>query len=304
MKLPSIAGILLSVLAAALAVACSGDSSPAEPRVQVLTTLELFADFVRQVGGDRVEVYSLVSSADELQSYQPTPEDIDHMRRAQVILINSSNLDGSLVEVINQYRLGASQLVRLAQNVPSPSQAEPGQIHPTAEEAGDNPYLWLDLDAAKIYAASVADSLVIVDGAHADFYLDSGRAYEAALDELDQQLKKKVDSIPPERRRLVTLRDAFPHLARHFGLEVTGVVQPDPAQEPTSAEVSRLAATMKQQGLRAAFQDSQADSPAMEQLKREAGVKLCKLYSDRLDEDVRSFKELIRFDVEELARCL
>ena len=306
-----------ALMAATLLVACGGndaadgdggettpDGPATDVKIQVLTSLEIFADIVREVGGDRVEAHSLAETAADFESFEPTRADIENISKARAIIINGTNLDASILDTINEYRHGSSQLVRVSRNVPSPSEAKPPEREPSAEDVGDNPYLWLDLDLVPYYVESIADVLFIVDGANTAYYQDNARRYRETLTELGSELKAEVDNIPDADRKLVTLNDFYPHLARYSGLEVVGTLQPDPKKQPTDEDISRLASKIEEEGVSAVFRDALADATAIQALSEKAGVPICTLYSTSLDDDVTSYAEMMRFNVEELVRCL
>lgn len=297
---------VIALAVAALFGACGGggdrEATPAF-RIPVFTSLELFADFVREIGREQVEVRSLGRSLDELHSMKPGDEDITFLSRASVVLLNSRDMEPETMELVNQHRRGSAQVIRFALNVPSPSRARPGQFEPTAEEVGDNLYLWMDPEIAGIYADSVADSLAIVDGPNTDLYWRRSTEYRMQIMEVADSLAKDIERIPLERRKIVTLRDSFPYFARYFGLEIVGVVQAE-GREPTAEEVDRLAELIRAEGVRAIVHEPGADSAAVEQLVKLTDARPCPLYTDGLDDRVRSYLEMLRFNVKQIVSCL
>lgn len=282
-------------LAIVMAVACGGGDGN-NGKVRVVTTLPLFADFVRQVGGDRVEVSSLLSSGADPHTYEPSPRDVRRVAEADLVFANGLDLEEAALRIAT-------------------ANAKEGALVLLAEEAkrsqfqgfipGD-PHLWMHPTLGSIYAQIVAAHLSQAD--------PSGRAqYEANLERFQTEIeaaeaysRQKLASLPPERRKLITTHSAFAYLALAFGLEVGPVVAPGPGQEPSPANVQAISRAIRDQGVPAVFAEPQLDAEGevLHQAASEAGVQVCTLYSDSLDDRVRTYVDLLRFDADEIARCL
>lgn len=286
---------LANALAIAMAVACAGGAGD-HGRPQVVTTLPLFADFVRQVGGDRVDVSSLMPSGADPHTYEPSPRDVHRVAEADLVFANGLDLEAAVLKIVSaNARQGA--LVLLAEEA-ARSQFQ-GFI------PGD-PHLWMHPSLGTIYAQTVAARLSQAD--------PSGRAqYEANLDRLQNEIeaaetytRQKLAALPPERRKLITTHSAFAYLALAFGLELGPVVAPGPGQEPSPADVQAISRAIRDQGVPAVFAEPQLDSEdnVLRQAAADAGVQICTLYSDSLDDRVRTYVDLLRFDADEIARCL
>ncbi len=112
--------------------------------------------------------------------------------------------------------------------------------------------------------------------------------------------------MPPARRKLVTTHDAFPYLARYLGFEVVAVVAASPSQEPSPRDIADLLQAINDEGVPAVFAEPQLGSQGqlLKQAAADAGVAVCTLYADSLDDEVESYIELMRFNADEIARCL
>ena len=191
-------------------------------------------------------------------------------------------------------------------SVPSPRAQERGDPELAAAEAGDNPHLWLDPLLARAYADVIAEALAGEDAGNAALYSDNLTRYGQQLAQLDDEIAAAVQQIPSENRKLVTPHDAFPHLARRYGLEIVGFVVPGPGQDPSPRDIADLTNAISDQSVPAVFTEPQigADSRLLEQIAADAGVQVCTLYSDTLTDDVPTYIDMMRFNVDELLRCL
>ena len=309
----------VALLATLLLVACASDGETGSPPPRVSptshglplhvgATLPLFADFVREVGGDNVDVFSILPPGSDPHTYEPTPSDIGRIAEADIIFVNGlqPGLEGSILDVIDSNKGQDTTVIPFMDNLISPRAQELGDPEITAAEADDNPHLWLDVSLARAYASVIADALASEDAANAAFYGDNLSRYDQRLAQLDDDVAAAVDQIPPENRRLVTPHDAFPHLARRYGLEIVGFVVAGPGQDPSPRDIADLTNDIKDQSVPAVFTEPQigSDSRLLEQIAADAGARVCTLYSDTLTDDVPTYVDMMRFNADELLRCL
>ncbi len=308
MKIAARAKLLLAMvpLAATLAAACGGggpDVGCSGGPVRVVVTLPVFADFACRVGGDRVTVTALIPADADPHTFAPQDEAATEIKAANLILFNGLGLEQPATDFILQQARGTAQLINYAGSVPSPS--APQQQPPiTAQAAGDNPHLWLDVEAAKVYVDATRDSLEIVDPDGIQEYRQRADAYKDELTLLSRDVAQEVGSIPETHRKLVTSHDSFSHFAQRFGLEVLGFVAPTPGETPTQSQLDALVAKIQSEGVPAIFADRGPDAGTMEQTAKRAGVVLCSLYSDQVDGDADTYIEMMRANAQELVRCL
>ena len=305
--------LLLFVIAVA-ACQSAGDSGAPTPTaivsrsanpIHVVVTLPVFADFVREIGGENVVVASLIPNGVNPHTYEPRPEDAQLIVDADIILVNGLGLEEPALEFITEHRAsGLTLLVTIAANVPSPTAEQPVDQPIFATQAGDDPHLWLDPKLARTYPETVADSLKIVDGENEPFYEATFQAYLERLQELDREIAETIEAIPPERRKLVTYHNSLVHFARRYGLDVVGVITEDTARGPGPDEIAELARMAQDEGVRALFAEVGFDRVAIEEAAANAGLSVCTLYTDSVDEGVGTYLEMMRANARELARCL
>jgi ABC-type Zn uptake system ZnuABC Zn-binding protein ZnuA len=282
--------LAVALVAGALGAACGGDDESEDAgQVKVTATLGLFADLVQQVGGDRVEVSTLVPGGTDVHTYEPPPSAIARLGEAKLVVMNGLHLEESLEDVIEENVSSAAILLELAADLPT---------------LDENPHLWLDVQNGMTYVERIRDALASVDSAGADVYRANADCYLGELRTLDQEVTAAVESIPRERRKLVTFHDAYPYLAQAYGLQIVGFVAASPGQEPSAQEVSDLANAISEEDVPAVFTEPQFSARILELAADDAGVDVCVLYSDAFSDDVQSYVELMRFNARELVRCL
>jgi len=287
----SLVVILAGVLAAAALGAACGQNSKAQDsgQVKVTATLGLFRDLVQQVGGDRVQVSVLVPDGTDVHTYEPPPSQIAKLSQSKLVVMNGLDLEAGLEKTVRENASSSATVLELAAGLPT---------------LQDNPHLWLDAQNGMTYVERIRDALASIDPAGADVYRANTDRYLGELRTLDQEVTAAVESIPPERRKLVTFHDAYPYLAQGYGLQIVGFVVESPGKEPSAQEVAALAKDIGDEKVPAVFTEPQFSARILDLAASDAGVQVCSLYSDALDSKVKTYVELMRFNAQELARCL
>jgi ABC-type Zn uptake system ZnuABC Zn-binding protein ZnuA len=277
------------LVAGVLIAGCGDDDEPAGEgeRLRVATSLEIFADMVRNVGGERVEVNALLPSGADPHTFELSPGRVAEIARADVIFVNGLDLEGNLLSAVRQNAGGP--VTELADGLPI---------------IDDNPHLWLDVRLAARYVERIRDALIEQDPAGRALYETNAEAYLEQLGDLDRDLEDTVLSIPPERRKLVTFHDAYPYLAARYELEIVAVAVPSPGQEPSAQRIAELTQTLQSEGVPAVYKEPQFNADVLEQAAGEAGVRVLDLLSDAYADGVDSYIELMRFNTAQLKEGL
>ena len=207
------------------------NSNAASP-IRVTTTTTVVADLVEQVGGDLVVVESLMADGVDPHSYRATPRDIDRLVRADLIVANGLHLEGKLAELLE--RIGRKRpFVAVGEAVPQ------DELLPIGNGLFD-PHIWFDAKLWSYCPFAVADALIQLDSEAASHYQHRAEKYSKDLLELDENVRKKFNEIPRQRRVLITAHDAFRYFGRAYGLEVIGVQGTSTESEAGLADMNQL----------------------------------------------------------------
>ena len=311
--------IALALLVVALPLAGLGTSA-AQPgqRLRVVTSTVVLADFIQQVGGDRVEVLTIVPPGADPHTYQPTPGDVQKVLGANVAIWNGLGFDEQAERLVEAQAIPNLAVVSLAAGIEPIKELPEGHAGETAEEhaahagedehgdehAAGNPHLWLDPTLAMRYVQTIRDTLAVADPANGTTYEQNASRYLAEIAEVDAWALEQVAQIPVERRKLVTFHDAFPYMARHFGLELVGVVLRSPGREPSAQEIAALVTEMQTYDIPTVYAEPQFNARILELAARDAGVQVKRLYSDSFDSQVGTYLDMIRFNATSLVEGL
>lgn len=279
--------LLVSVVVGAACGGGNGDLAGAGAEVRAVTSLEIFADMVREVGGDRVEVTALLPSGADPHTFELSPGKVADIARADIVFLNGLNLEGNLQDIVEENAGGAVVLLTEGLNT-----------------LDGNPHLWLDVSETVQYVEAILNALIEVDANGRMQYEANAAIYLGELESLDQELEAAVDAIPEENRKLVTFHNAFQYLASRYGLEVVAVVAESPGQEPSARDIAELVEALEGGGVPAVFKEPQFSSDVLVQAAGDVGVRVLDLLSDAYTEDVGSYVELMRFNMAQLQEGL
>lgn len=265
--------------------------------IRIAVTLPLFEYFAVAGGLDNVEVISLIPQGADPHSYEFTPDDIERMKGVDFFFLNSLGLDSRLKDVIEANRDETAYVVPFAPNILSP-----GNPSITAEQAGDNPHLWLDPSLASVYVEIVVDELDIYDGINSQYYDTNFAEFKQWMVQLQDEIYALLLQVPDSPRRLVTHHDSFKHFAREFDMKEPAFAVTAPGDAPRDA-VARLSRLVREEGIPAVFAEYGYDRTVMDQVGAQAGVPVCTLYSDIVNPAL-TFEEMMRANADEIVRCL
>ena len=247
------------------------EDGDAEPVLQVVATVAPVSDLVAQVGGDRVEVRSLVPPGADSHTYEPRPSDVGALEDADLYVgIGLALNDGALSMAEATVRDGV-RVVRLGEEALEDDALVFDHVHGDGDghghgggsdhghdhddeggdhghshgdgdgdsdvEPGPNPHVWTSVRIAADLVDRIAVLLGDLDPEAADGYLERADAYTAQLAELDEATATATATIPDDARTLVTFHDAWTYFARDYDLEFATAVQPADFTEPSASEV-------------------------------------------------------------------
>ncbi len=288
-----------SLIAACLSLAALPALAQEAPRLSVVASFSILADLMRNVGGDRITVTSLVAPGGDAHVYAPTPQDARKLADAKLIVINGLKLEGWIDRLVTSSGTKARIAVATRGIKPLPGKEEHG---------GADPHAWQSLANAKVYVANIRDDLSAVDPAGKDEYAARAQAYLARLDAVEGQVRAAVATIPPERRKVVTTHDAFGYFGAAYGLAFIAPLGVSTDSEASAKDVARIIRQIKAQKIPAVFLENVTDPRLTRQIAAESGAKIGgALYSDGLsppDGPAGTYIDMVQYNIRELQAAL
>lgn len=279
-----------------LCLALLGSPAHADDRLAVVASFSIVADFVKNVGGDKVDVSALVGPNSDVHVYTPAPGEAKTIVSARLVVINGFGLEGWLPRLLQSSASKAPVVV-----------ASRG-ITPLNLGSQADPHAWQSVANAKIYVANIRDGLIAVDPADAEAFNANARRYLAELDALDAEVKETIASIPPERRKLITTHDAFVYFAKAYGLDFIAPQGVSTETEPSARDIAAIIARIKRDKIPAVFLENISDDRLIGRIAAETGVKVGgKLFSDSLTDekgDAPTYIDMMRHNIRTLREGL
>ena len=266
---------LLSALALALvSAACSGTGANDSKSsfLVVATTIQMGA-LTHAVAGNDADVKTLIGAGVDPHEFEPGPSDLKAISDAKVIIRNGLGLDDWLDRTISSGG-GKQKTITATDGV----QLRTIDGHP-------DPHVWHDPLNDKIIVANIANALAKADPTHASAYQANAKAYEAKLDQVDQQVRQIIDTIPPDNRKMVTDHDAFGYFIARYGLTYVGAVIPSTSTqaEASAKDIAALETLIRKEHVKAIFSEETANPKVSEQIAHDTGAKIIDtLYGDSL----------------------
>jgi len=291
---------MLSV-AAGLALLMTAAPAPAQDKLKVLATFSILGDFVKNVGGDRIEVATLVGPNSDAHVYAPAPADAKKVADAKVVIVNGLGYEGWMSRLVKAS--GSKAPVVVASKGVKERKAPGGHGH-----GGADPHAWQSVANAKVYVANIRDALIAADPAGKAAYEANAAAYLGKLDALDADVKAAVAAIPADRRKIISTHDAFGYFQQAYGVEFIAPQGVSTEAEPSARDVARIITQVKKQKIPAVFLENIADPRLMERIAHESGARIGgKLYSDALTDekgDAPTYLDMMRHNIKQISTAL
>jgi len=226
--------------------------------INVVATTGQVGDVVSNVGGDRVQVRTLMGPGVDPHLYKASAGDITALQNADVIFYNGLELEGRLTEIFE--RLAATKpTFAIAASVPE------DQLRGSPDYADSfDPHIWFDPIVWSYTVDEVAAKLSELDPNSKEQYTTNAARYKQQITELDAYAREQLSKIPPESRVLITAHDAFGYFGPRYGLEVRGLQGISTASEAGAADVQALAEFIASRNIRAIFVESSVPQATIE----------------------------------------
>lgn len=254
--------------------------------LEVVVSFSILGDLVRQVGGERVRVVTLVGPDQDAHNYQPRPSDARRIGAAHLVVVSGLGFDPWLERLAHTAGFKGTVLVAShdIEPIAAPDTRDDahGHRHGTHRDATD-PHAWQDVSRTQRYVANIANALTLADAAGANLYRHNAARYIAELKALDTEIRNALSRIPAERRKVVSSHDAFGYFAHAYGVRFLAPAGISNQSEPSASGVAQLIRQLRREKVPVVFVESISDPRLVERIRKESGARLGgTLYSDAL----------------------
>jgi zinc/manganese transport system substrate-binding protein len=284
-------------------LAISGHAGAAA-KVKAVASFSILGDMVREVGGERVEVVSLVGANGDVHAYEPSPRDAKALAEAKLLVVNGLGFEGWMPRLIDAAHFKGT-LVVASNGIKT--------LQITRKSGNDtrvitDPHAWQSLVNGRTYVENIRDGLSAADPDGRPIYEANANRYLAAIDQLNAEIKATIGALPPERRRIITSHDAFGYFGAEYGLQFLAPEGVSTDSQASARDVASIIRQVKAGKIPAVFIENITDHRLLDQIARETGAKIGgELYSDALsgpNGPAATYLDLVRHNVATLTAAL
>ena len=307
----------------------------ANDRVQVVTSFSILADMVENVGGEHVEVTSLVGPDGDAHVYSPSPGDARALAGADMVVFNGLLFEGWMERLIESSDYSGA-LVMATTGLEPRAFAEHGHEEEGHDDHGhghddhghddhghddhehdehdpsehnhgdDDPHAWQDLRQAKVYVTNIRDGLIEADSANADSYQANAERYLAEIEQADSEIRDLLSGIPASAS-VITGHDSFGYFSNAYGVSFLSPVGLSTEADPSGASMAALVDVIEQENVQALFHENMTNQAIINQLAEETGLPIVgTLYADALasEGDASTYLGMMRHNAKVLHPAL
>ncbi|KJC49857.1 metal ABC transporter substrate-binding protein [Bradyrhizobium sp. LTSP849] len=268
----------------------------AAERLNVVASFSILGDFVRTIGGDRVDVTTLVGADSDVHVYTPAPSDAKRIADAKLVVVNGLGLEGWLPRLVQSSGSKAQVITASA------------GIVPLKLGSAADPHAWQSVPNARVYVTDIANALAVADPDDAEFFRAQARAYLEKLETLDREVREAVAKIPPERRKVISTHDAFGYFAAEYGVQFIAPLGVSTETEPSARDIAGIIGQIKAQKIPAVFLENISDDRLIRRIAAETGAKVGgTLISDGLTGEkglAPTYIDMVRHNIKALTSAL
>jgi ABC-type Zn uptake system ZnuABC Zn-binding protein ZnuA len=308
-KASALTSILPFYLIASLLLASCGQSSTPSydkgtHKIKVLAAETFLADITRNITGDRADVISLIPIGMDPHSFEPTPKDVALIDTSDLFIINGSGFEAWLQPVMKDLPDNLKLVEASSGLIPR----QPAKSEIVDEEI--DPHFWLDPSRVIRYVQNIREAMVLADPGGEDIYTKNADSYVAKLRDLDAWVKTQIETIPADRRIMVTNHESFGYYADRYGLKIVGTILPGVTTDvsPSAKQMADLVNLIKANHVPAIFLEVGTNPELADQLASETNVKvITNIYSHSItdpDGKAPTYLDMIRVNTEMIAKAL
>ena len=304
--------LLTGLLVASLGSLGAPAYAQQDKKLAVVASFSIIGDLAKQVGGDDIELRTLVGPDGDAHVYEPRPADAMALARADVILVNGLLLEGFMERLIevSQTKAPVTTLTNGADILNDPTG---GHYHFVDGKAifhatPNDPHAWQSVANVKIYVQNIENAFCSADAARCEVYKANAADYIEKLTALDADIKAEIGAIPQEQRVAVVAHNAFRYFEREYGIFFLSPQGVSTESEASAADAASLIREIREKKAAAIFSENISDARLVEQIASEAGLELGGvLYSDALSPPhgpASSYIEMMRHNVKTLSEAI
>lgn len=254
--------ITLILLTAIVLISCKNEAKKENGKLNVVTTTSMITDLVKNIGNDKINLQGLMGSGVDPHLYKASEGDVTKLANADVIFYNGVHLEGKLVEVFEKMAHQNINTIAIAEAIDKNT-----LIGSELFQGNYDPHIWFNIEYWEQATTFIVAKLSAELPEHKTEFETNGAAYLQKLKTLKAKMISVIETLPKEKRILVTAHDAFSYFGRAFGFEVVGLQGLSTATEAGVQDVQKLAAFIIDKNVKAVFVESSVPKRTIEALQ-------------------------------------
>ena len=299
--------LIFSSLILLLGLGACASSSKKSDKLQVVATNSIIADITKNIAGDKIDLHSIVPVGKDPHEYEPLPEDIKKTSQADLIFYNGINLETG----------GNAWFTKLVKNANKKENedyyavsdgVEVIYLEGQNEKGKEDPHAWLNLENGIIYAQNIAKRLSEKDPKNKETYEKNLKDYTTKLEALDKEAKEKFNSIPEDKKMIVTSEGCFKYFSKAYQVPSAYIWEINTEEEGTPDQIKNLVTKLRQTQVPALFVESSVDERPMKTVSKDTDIPIyAKIFTDSVaesGEEGDSYYAMMKYNLDKIAEGL
>ncbi|MDX9690051.1 MAG: hypothetical protein EOM37_05555 [Proteobacteria bacterium] len=279
---------LFALLFSLLSSGATAESlAPNEKPIPIVASFSIIADMINEIGGDKVDVQSLVGPDEEPHNHEVLPADIKALAQSEIIAINGLKFEEWLTPAIKASETKAKLLVTSA-GIKARSLV-------VQEDTLVDPHAWQSIRNGQIYATNIAKALIAARPQWADHFRQRAKNYIQQMKELDAKTDQQLSAIPESKRFLVTMHNAMGYWAGDYGFKTLSLYGYNPEAQPKPRDVANMIAKIRENKIGVLFPEHHESDAALKQVAKDSGAQIGPaLFTGSLSEKAPHYLDLFK----------
>ena len=276
-------------------------------KIQVVTTNSIIYDMTKNIAGDLVDLHSIVPVGQDPHEYEPLPEDVQKVQKADLIFYNGINLENAedawfTKMVKNAGKVADKDYFAVSDGV------DVIYLEGANEKGKEDPHAWLNIENGVIYAKNIAKQLIAKDPKNKETYEKNLAAYVEKLEALDKDAKQRIAKIPEEKRLIVTSEGCFKYFSKAYDIKSAYIWEINTEEEGTPEQIANLVRQLRASKVPSLFVESSVDDRPMKTVSQETGLPIFStIFTDSVAEsgkDGDSYYSMMKWNLDKIIEGL
>ena len=276
-------------------------------KLQVVTTNSIIYDMTKNIAGDLVDLHSIVPVGQDPHEYEPLPEDVQKVQKADLIFYNGINLENAedawfTKMVKNAGKVADKDYFAVSDGV------DVIYLEGEKEKGKEDPHAWLNIENGVIYAKNIAKQLIAKDPKNKETYEKNLAAYVEKLEALDKDAKQRIAKIPEEKRLIVTSEGCFKYFSKAYDIPSAYIWEINTEEEGTPEQITKLVRQLRESKVPSLFVESSVDDRPMKTVSQETGKPIhSTIFTDSIAEEGKdgdSYYSMMKWNLDKIIEGL